>query len=57
MISLLADDTVLLAESKMLQRVKEAFDLVCNRRKLKVNAKKMVVLKGLKGRWVILCTS
>ncbi len=36
--SLYADDTFLLAESEMLQRIVDEFDRVCKWRKLKVNA-------------------
>ncbi len=47
-VSLYADDTVLLAESEgMLQRIVDEFDRVCKRRKLKVNTgkSKMMVFK------------
>ncbi len=41
---LCADDTVLLGESEVLQRIVDEFDRVCKRRKLKVNAGKSRVM-------------
>ncbi len=43
-VGLYADDTVLLGESEVLQRIVDEFDRVCKRTKLKVNAGKSKVM-------------